>query len=237
MGCFQKWLAYRQKPLENLTGEEEVNSLTQLLSGIDEFQSGIDELQPRKVEELLPNDDIVSDTYLIYPTGGYHPFYGVSNTLPRYQLPIWPYIKRIKFHKRWKSEKGMNNVRRGNLKKHTTHLQLNYYLEDGYMIVPIFQNRKYLKNEYTKVGRNGHYKYITGCKKLARMHKLVALAFIPNPKKKPLVMHINDDRTNYLIENLKWGTARENMRGKKFRNPDTMEQKYLNLVNKGVIKG
>jgi len=30
--------------------------------------------QPRKVEELLPEIDIVPDTYMIYPTGGHHPF-------------------------------------------------------------------------------------------------------------------------------------------------------------------
>ena len=56
-----------------------------------------DGLQPRKVEELLPDANILLDTYLIYPDGGYHPFYGVPNTLPRYQEKIWPYIKRIKF--------------------------------------------------------------------------------------------------------------------------------------------
>ena len=41
-------------------------------------------LQPRKVEELIPDKDILPDTYMIYPTGGYHPFYGVPNTFPRY---------------------------------------------------------------------------------------------------------------------------------------------------------
>ena len=50
-------------------------------------------------------------------------------------------------------------------------------------------------------------------------------------------MHINDDRTNYLIENLMWGTQGENMKGAPKRRPDTMEQKYLNLVNRGIIKG
>jgi len=32
------------------------------------------EFQPRKVEELVPEMDILLDTYIIYPTGGYHPF-------------------------------------------------------------------------------------------------------------------------------------------------------------------
>ena len=64
-------------------------------------------LQPRKVEELLPDQDIMSDTYIIYPNGGYHPFYGVPNTFPIYQLPIWPFIKRVKFASKFISEKTM----------------------------------------------------------------------------------------------------------------------------------
>ncbi len=51
--------------------------------------------QPRKIEEILPNDDILTGAYIVYPNGGYHPFYGVPDTLPRYQLPIWPYVKDI----------------------------------------------------------------------------------------------------------------------------------------------
>ena len=44
------------------------------------------------------------------------------------------------------------------------------------------------------------------------------------------------DKENYLIENLKWGTPSENNKGTSKR-PDTMEQKYQNLVDKGIIKG
>ena len=69
------------------------------------------------------------------------------------------------------------------------------------------------------------------------IHRLVALAWIPNPENKPFVLHINDDSTNYLIENLKWGTGSDNQRGSIRRRPGTMEQKYLNLVNRGIIKG
>ena len=39
--------------------------------------------QPRKVEELS-GADVPPDTPIIYPEGGYHPFYGVPNTPPRY---------------------------------------------------------------------------------------------------------------------------------------------------------
>ena len=50
-------------------------------------------------------------------------------------------------------------------------------------------------------------------------------------------MHKDNNSTNYLIENLKWGTGSENTQGKIFRAPDTLEQKYQDLVNKGTIKG
>ena len=181
--------------------------------------------QPRKVEELLPEIDILPDTYIIYPNGGYHPFYGVPNTFPIYQLPIWPYIKRIKY----------SFPKRVSQKDKPNH--------DNSQINPFFG-----PNEYPHIilGRSSYRStYSTRDKKMQRapdvsnqrLHRLVALAYVPNPEKKKNVCHINDDRTNYLIENLIWGTQSENIRGKIQKLPDTMEQKYLNLVNKGIIKG
>ena len=195
-------------------------------------------LQPRKVEELLPDHDILLDTYIIYPTGGYHPFYGVPNTFPRYQLPIWSYVKRIKYSEKWGSKEKLDNMRKKSLRKHQTLEQINAYLDPNYYKVNLKKNSYYMGNEYTQIKKNGeHIKYKKRGSSGVLIHRLIALAFIPNPENKPYVMHINDDPTNYLIENLKWGTPRENAKGVINRRPDTMEQKYLNLVNKGIIKG
>jgi hypothetical protein len=196
-------------------------------------------LQPRKVEELLPDDNIKLDTYIIYPTGGYHPFYGTLNTLPRYQLPIWPYVKRIKFSEKYHSQETADKGRSSNTREHHTTNQINPSLVDNlYLYLNFDRNDIYTRNWYNVLRKNGkHAQGKTFSQKRISIHRVVALAFIPNPENKPIVMHINDDTTNFLIENLKWGTTGENAKGTIKRRPDTMEQKYLNLVDKGIIKG
>ena len=55
------------------------------------------------------------------------------------------------------------------------------------------------------------YKQIKLKGKKYLIHRLVALAFIPNPNNLPQVNHIDEVKTNNNVENLEWVTASENV--------------------------
>lgn len=52
------------------------------------------------------------------------------------------------------------------------------------------------------------YKY--GMSKHCSRHRLVAEAFIPNPEGKPEIDHIDNDKENNCVANLRWVTHKEN---------------------------
>jgi hypothetical protein len=54
------------------------------------------------------------------------------------------------------------------------------------------------------------YLYANGKGMLKGVHRLIAEAFIPNPENKPMVLHKDDIKTNYNIDNLYWGDRSEN---------------------------
>lgn len=51
---------------------------------------------------------------------------------------------------------------------------------------------------------------INGVKKHYAVHRLVALAFIPNPLNKSQVDHIDNDKSNNKVSNLRWVSNQEN---------------------------
>lgn len=52
---------------------------------------------------------------------------------------------------------------------------------------------------------------IEGVQKTHTIHRLVAMAYIPNPLNKPEVNHINEDKTDNRVSNLEWVTRSENI--------------------------
>ena len=72
------------------------------------------------------------------------------------------------------------------------------------------QKERLLKPSNTSTG----YKKVELCKdgkrKGFKVHRLVAIAFIPNPDNKPEVNHIDGNKINNNIDNLEWVTSSEN---------------------------
>jgi len=60
----------------------------------------------------------------------------------------------------------------------------------GYYVVTIMENK--IKKKHT-------------------ISRLVAEAFIPNPNNYPIVLHIDNNRLNNWVNNLKWGTQKQNV--------------------------
>ena len=84
--------------------------------------------------------------------------------------------------------------------------------------------------------------WIFGEKKTFKIHRLVAMAFIPNPNNHPFVLHGDNNKLNCHVSNLRWGTASENVQqahddgishnpdSRKYHrvfNPETGEEEYL----------
>lgn len=88
--------------------------------------------------------------------------------------------------------------------------------ERGYLFVSLYKNKKCIH---------------------AKIHRLVAQAFIPNEEEKKCVNHIDGDKTNNVVTNLEWCTHSENMKHA-FKNGlwvSWNKGKHYRYAEKGVV--
>ena len=71
-------------------------------------------------------------------------------------------------------------------------------------------SQKILRPFLTQFGYKAIDLFINKKKYRVRIHRLVAQAFIPNPKNKECVNHINGIKHDNRVENLEWTTIKEN---------------------------
>lgn len=73
------------------------------------------------------------------------------------------------------------------------------------------KSNKYLKTRFNEFGYEcASLLNDEGHRQNVKVHRLVAMAFIPNPENKPEVNHIDGDKSNNNVSNLEWVTSKEN---------------------------
>lgn len=74
-----------------------------------------------------------------------------------------------------------------------------------------YKSKRYIKGGLLSSGHRVVCLRKDGEPKMKGVHRLVAIAFIPNPDDLPIVHHIDGNPQNNTVSNLKWCTQKENV--------------------------
>ena len=97
----------------------------------------------------------------------------------------------------------------------------NYLIYDDGRVFSKYKN-DYMKH---KVSKSGYY-HLSLCQdgksKNYYTHRLVAIHYLPNPQNLPEIDHINRDKSDNRLQNLRWSSKRDNAQNKgMFKNNKT----------------
>ena len=105
----------------------------------------------------------------------------------------------------------------------------NYCVEEDGGVYSYYLN-DYLKPQLTNDGYKQVGLCINGKDKKMKIHRLVALTYIPNEDNKPQVDHIDRSRSNNHYTNLRWVTKLENMQNVK---PGKTGERHIHFHQNG----
>ena len=119
---------------------------------------------------------------------------------------LWK-MKKISTKEEWRDVVGYEGIYQVSSRGKVKRLEYYHNMGDkGYKFFP----EKILKSD-DHTGYERVVLCVNNSRKTVPVHRLVAIAFIPNPDNLPQVNHIDENKKNNNLYNLEWVTSKENI--------------------------